>query len=128
LGCRKSHHILLGLLAKQQKMDLVLEAIQSDNQRFKRLCSRRMDACFFVRRRDGHIAREHVSGGTASADRKDFSHISTSIDLKLRIKRFWRQGQAKGRKWGSGTDRSSFRGKFLLVVGENRGLSVIKEI
>ena len=29
--------ILLGLLAKQQKMDLVLEAIQSDNQRFELL-------------------------------------------------------------------------------------------
>ena len=37
LGRRKSHHILLGLLAKQQKMDLVLEAIQSDNQRFELL-------------------------------------------------------------------------------------------
>ena len=37
LGRRKSHHILLGLLAKLQKMDLVLEAIQSDNQRFELL-------------------------------------------------------------------------------------------
>jgi hypothetical protein len=55
---------------------------------------------FLVRRRDGHIAREHVSWGTASADHNDFSQISTSIDLKLKIKRFSRLGQAKGRKWG----------------------------
>jgi hypothetical protein len=33
-----------------------------------------------------------------STDRKDFSQISTTINLKLRIKRFWRQGKAKGRK------------------------------
>ena len=48
-------------------------------------------------------ALEHVSWGTASADHNDFSQISTSIDLKLKIKR---QGQAKGRKWGLGTDHS----------------------
>ena len=46
LGRRKSpsHHILLGLLAKQQKMDLVLGRIISDSSCFSRLCSRRMDA------------------------------------------------------------------------------------
>ena len=37
LSCRKSHHILLGLLAKQQEVDLILEAMQSENQRFELL-------------------------------------------------------------------------------------------
>ena len=43
---------------------------------------------------------------TASTDRQVFSRTSTAIELKLRIKRFWPQGRAKRRKWGSGTDTS----------------------
>ena len=35
LGLRKSHHTLLRLLAKQKKVYLILEALQSDNQGFK---------------------------------------------------------------------------------------------
>ena len=60
---------------------------------------------------------------TASTDRKVFSRTSTAIELKLRIKRFWPQGRAKRRKWGSGTDSSWHRGNFLGLVVDGIGVA-----
>ena len=57
---------------------------------------------------------------TASADHDNFNQISMTIELKLRLKRFWPQGQAKRRKWGSVTDRGSISWQFLLDGKENR--------
>ncbi len=56
---------------------------------------------FLVRRRDGHIAREDVSGGLQARTAKilvRYQPPSISNGNDNRIKRFWLKGQEKGRK------------------------------
>ncbi len=53
---------------------------------------------------------------TERAKGQNFRRISSGMRLKIRIRQFWRRGQAGSRKKGESTDRKQHRGDFHPMI------------